>query len=257
MLWSCRQTDSVIGAPGGSGQRAAQDGPWASGGCSPSAPVMMSPGTSDACAAGLPGSTPVTMAPCIFALPKLDRQFRREVLQMQADPVRPGRFRDRAACWQRTSHRWTAARIQARSSRGFVVGQQGGVDPDHVARAVEQGPPELPGLIEASVWMKSSNGVRMRSRFNALITPVVTEVPRPSGLPMAITGWPTRAASLLSNCNVGSGCRQVHLEQGEVHKVGRGDQLRRHVRLVMEDDPDQRSTLDDVLVGDDDRPRDR
>ena len=80
------------------------------------------------------------------------------------------------------------------------------------------GPPELPGLIDASVWMKSSNGVRMRSRFNALTTPVLTEVPIPKGLPTAITGWPTCRASLSPNCNAGSLRGKVHLEQGEVHR---------------------------------------
>ena len=114
------------------------------------------------------------------------------------------------------------------------------------------GPPEFPGLIDASVWMKSSNGERIRSRFNPLTFPLLTDVPSPRGLPMAITGWPTRSASLSPNFNVGSGCGTFDLEKCKVQEVGRRDQLRRHLGLVMEDDPDHRGILDRVLVGNDD-----
>ena len=65
------------------------------------------------------------------------------------------------------------------------------------------GPPELPGLIAASVWMKSW---MLRSlvfgsasvRPFALMMPEVTVKVRfsPSGLPTASTHSPTRAASL-------------------------------------------------------------
>ena len=56
------------------------------------------------------------------------------------------------------------------------------------------GPPELPGLIEASVWMKSVK-VRPASfdgteRPKAETTPVVTVPLRPNGLPTAITVSP-------------------------------------------------------------------
>ena len=56
------------------------------------------------------------------------------------------------------------------------------------------GPPELPGLIDASVWMKSVN-VRPASfdgteRPSAETTPVVTVPLRPNGLPTATTVSP-------------------------------------------------------------------
>ena len=57
------------------------------------------------------------------------------------------------------------------------------------------GPPELPGLIAASIWMKSLNSVsasfrgRMERR-TADTTPVVTVSPRRNGLPIAITVSP-------------------------------------------------------------------
>ena len=53
------------------------------------------------------------------------------------------------------------------------------------------GPPLLPGLMEASVWMKSSYGPWPMTRPVALTMPVVTVRSRPNGLPMAITGSPT------------------------------------------------------------------
>ena len=41
-----------------------------------------------------------------------------------------------------------------------------------------RGPPELPGLMAASVWMKVPEiEERLISRFNALTTPVVTDWP--------------------------------------------------------------------------------
>jgi hypothetical protein len=53
------------------------------------------------------------------------------------------------------------------------------------------GPPELPGLIGASSWKKSSNGPAPMSRPRAETMPAVTEPPRPNGLPAASTQSPT------------------------------------------------------------------
>ena len=57
-------------------------------------------------------------------------------------------------------------------------------------------PPELPGLMAASVWMKFSK-VLMPSwvRPSALTMPLVTVWPTPKGLPMASTGSPMTSAS--------------------------------------------------------------
>ena len=52
-------------------------------------------------------------------------------------------------------------------------------------------PPELPGLIDASVWMKSSYGPSPITRPLALMMPVVTVCSRPYGLPIAMTDSPT------------------------------------------------------------------
>src|SRR6185437_3181960 len=66
------------------------------------------------------------------------------------------------------------------------------------------GPPELPRLIGASVWMKSSYGPSWMSRFRAETIPSVTDPPSPNGLPIAITQSPTCAVSLSPNSTNGS-----------------------------------------------------
>jgi hypothetical protein len=80
-------------------------------------------------------------------------------------------------------------------------------------RTLTSGPPELPGLIAASVWMKSwmllcERPGRFSARPLALMIPCVTVNVRfsPSGLPTASTHSPTRAASLSPN---GAGVRPV------------------------------------------------
>ena len=58
------------------------------------------------------------------------------------------------------------------------------------------GPPELPGLSAASVWITSSisRPVLERSdRPSADTTPAVTVDSKPSGLPIATTSWPRRS----------------------------------------------------------------
>ena len=57
------------------------------------------------------------------------------------------------------------------------------------------GPPEFPGLIAASVWMTpwmSRPPTEVMVRPRALITPVVNVWSSPKGFPMAKTLWPTR-----------------------------------------------------------------
>ena len=48
-------------------------------------------------------------------------------------------------------------------------------------------PPELPGLIGASVWMKRRESPCPSGRSVALMMPLVTVWPRPNGLPIATT----------------------------------------------------------------------
>ena len=61
-------------------------------------------------------------------------------------------------------------------------------------RALTSGPPELPGLMAASVWMNSPGARRSPAnglgRFSALTIPRVTVKRNPIGLPNASTVWP-------------------------------------------------------------------
>ena len=72
------------------------------------------------------------------------------------------------------------------------------------------GPPELPGLIAASVWMKSwimssfAPGSRTPARLLADTMPLVTVLVNPNGEPMATTQSPTSSASESPNGTVGS-----------------------------------------------------
>ena len=65
--------------------------------------------------------------------------------------------------------------------------------------ASSSGPPELPGLIAASVWMRLLRFVlpsAVIERPLADTMPLVTELEYvPSGLPIAMTSWPTLSAS--------------------------------------------------------------
>jgi hypothetical protein len=70
------------------------------------------------------------------------------------------------------------------------------------------GPPELPGLIDASVWITSSIRVPATdsiSRPSALITPVVSVESRPNGLPIASTFCPTSSWCESASCTGWSG----------------------------------------------------
>ena len=61
-------------------------------------------------------------------------------------------------------------------------------------RRFRSGPPELPGLIAASVWMMpriSRLFSERNERFRLLMMPVVSVRSRPNGLPMAKTRRPT------------------------------------------------------------------
>ena len=61
-------------------------------------------------------------------------------------------------------------------------------------RASSSGPPELPGLIAASVWIASPIPKRVSDsmlRSTAEITPTESDWRSPNGLPMAATGSPT------------------------------------------------------------------
>ena len=70
--------------------------------------------------------------------------------------------------------------------------------------AFTRGPPLLPGLIGASVWMKSMGASISVWRAVALMMPKVTVLARPCGLPMAKTSSPCFTAALSRRVSAGS-----------------------------------------------------
>ena len=126
------------------------------------------------------------------------------------------------------------------------------------------GPPELPGLIAASVW----TAPEIEKPFGAWIVrpsaemmPVVTVPSSPNGLPIAIAGSPGRSSSdapSWSGCSspstsLGSTLSSARSTDGSVPSSSRVDRLavlaEAHAELV--------GAVDDVLVGDDRGPRRR
>ena len=86
------------------------------------------------------------------------------------------------------------------------------------------GPPELPGLIAASVWMalmkdwSPASPPGVTGRFRALTMPLVTVLSRPSGAPTAIT-WSPTTTELEAPSGSERQAGAVHLDHRQV--VGR------------------------------------
>ena len=73
-------------------------------------------------------------------------------------------------------------------------------------RRSKVGPPELPRLMGASIWMKLVYCWPFpMSRPSEETMPAVTELERPKGLPTATTQSPTRSLLSSPNSTVGSG----------------------------------------------------
>ena len=122
------------------------------------------------------------------------------------------------------------------------------------------GPPELPGLIAASVWMASitasasdSPASSRTGRSSALTMPWVTVPARPSGEPMAITASPT-ASPADDPIAATTGFAHVDLDDGEVGLRVAADDPRGGAGAVGEDRVQPaagagRGGGDDVVVG--------
>ena len=103
-------------------------------------------------------------------------------------------------------------------------------------------PPELPGLMAASVWMALSTAAPSpgaplpadTGRFLALTMPVVTVPLRPSGEPMATTVWPTCRSSEEPSLTGDQDCRRFDADDGEVGTGVASDDLGRRTGAVVE-----------------------
>ena len=114
-------------------------------------------------------------------------------------------------------------------------------------------PPELPGLMEASVWTKSKRvrSPALKFRCTAETTPVVTVCERPNGFPMAITVSPMRRPSERPSRREGELLLRVELQDGEVGGRIGPDHLGEELAPVEEPDPEAGAALHHVVVRED------
>ena len=111
------------------------------------------------------------------------------------------------------------------------------------------GPPELPGLMAASVCKKSSNGPWSSCRALALMMPAVTVACRPNGEPTAM--HPVADLNPVGVAQAGELERAlavVELEHGEVGLLVHADHLRLVLAAVERHDLDLGGLLDHVGV---------
>src|SRR5919199_236606 len=120
-------------------------------------------------------------------------------------------------------------------------------------RMLTRGPPELPRLMAASVWMKRRKlapGSVCRSLVEMM--PAVNLCSRPNGEPPASTPSPTRPASGGPRGTAGQLAARVHLDDGDVGLLVGADDRAAQLLARLELDHDARHALDDVVVGEDD-----
>ena len=98
------------------------------------------------------------------------------------------------------------------------------------------GPPLLPGLIAASVWIMSSSRESSSRivRPSELITPVVKVPSSPNGLPIANTFWPTLRFSESPIVRYGISLSGSMRISARVVRLVEGEDLGVITRLVMQ-----------------------
>ena len=112
-------------------------------------------------------------------------------------------------------------------------------------------PPELPKLMAASVWMKSSKSVTpSRPRPVALTMPCVTVWLSPNGLPIASTTSPARSSSERPIGMTG-GSLSRHAQNRQIGVRVHADDLGRGDAPVRQLHADLIRALDDMVIGDD------
>ena len=112
-------------------------------------------------------------------------------------------------------------------------------------------PPELPKLMAASVWMKSSKvAMPSCSRPVALTMPCVTVCESPIGSPIASTTSPARRRSERPKVTTGSGVK-IDLQNGQVRVRVAADDVRIRHAAVGELHLDRVGIGDHMIVGDD------
>ncbi len=177
---------------------------WSSGTSLIGAPLsstITSPGRTPAASAGPPFMTSATSTPSRSFTPKVPESS--SVTSWIAIPSQPRTTRPPAMSWRITSFAWLIGIEKPMPCPAATIAV---LIPITLPSRFRSGPPELPGLMDASVWMKFSYCVTpTRLRAVAEMMPTVTVRSRPNGLPIAIAHWPTRRWSESPSSATGSG----------------------------------------------------
>ena len=120
---------------------------------------------------------------------------------------------------------------------------------------LNSGPPELPGLIGASVWMKSSKGPAPMSRPRAETMPAVTDAAQAEGIARRQHPLPDPHVAGRAERHGRQRRARRDPQQREVGQVIRADHPRDVVGAVLRGDRHARGVADDMAVGDDDAGR--
>ena len=192
-----------------------------------------------------------------------EQQDERDGRDEQGGDAAPGKHR-----WSEGQLAGAARRLGDERRRGgdrdgeaeaLGVGRDGGVDADDPPVASRSGPPLLPGLIAASVWSRpvSVSGRPVASSRTVMVRPVADRMPLvtvsvnvPSGLPMAMTVWPTWS---VDTSPMMAGVRPVASILTRARSLSRDSRDDRGVELlaVGELDRQRLAARHDVLVGQD------
>ena len=116
--------------------------------------------------------------------------------------------------------------------------------------ASNSGPPELPGLTAASVWMNGTTASPGSERPLALTMPCVAVCSKPNGAPMASTGSPT-CSCFGSPRRTDGQVLGVDAQHGDVGRRVGAEHLGRVLAAVAELDGDVLGLAHDVRVGQD------
>ena len=114
------------------------------------------------------------------------------------------------------------------------------------------GPPELPGLSAASVWITSSISRPLRARNerpSAEMTPAVTVDSKPSGLPMATTSWPRRSFLESPSARMRQVARRTRAQQRQIGVGVVAERARLHDAAFGVEQPHFLGALDHVAIG--------
>ena len=160
----------------------------------PSTSSSTSPGLTPALSAGPPRSTPAINAPRVA--PSLRDSAIGGVISCTSTPIQPRVTLPLFTIWSSTILAVDTGMAKPMPIEPPEREKIAVLMPTRLPLASTSAPPELPGLMAASVWMKFSKVLMPKPvRPSADTMPPVTVCPTPNGLPIASTTSPTCSAS--------------------------------------------------------------